>query len=154
MLIDKLSTLFDGRDGGNGKGVTADKVGDTYDDQTGDYIGTGNPFYFVVVANNVATNPGRTYNVKLVHGTGVSGAGAINAGKADVVTLTMPNDKAASKRWVAIPGGTKFGRYLQAEVDVSGAGTSFDVTAFLTHLRPESGPDEQYPDAISFSADA
>ena len=154
MLIDKLSTLFDGRTGKNGKAVTADKSGDTYDDLRGDYIGTGNPFYFVVVARNVATNPGRTYLVRLVHGTGVNAGGDINAGKQTALTLTVPNDKASSHVWGTLPGGFKYGRYLQAEVDVTGAGTSFDVDAFITHLRPESNADEQYPDAVSFSADA
>lgn len=162
MMIDKLTTLFDGRDGGNGKGVTADKQGHVYDMRppggTGaytDYLGTGDVMYFVVAVNNVDKGNGNeTYVVRLVDGTAATSAGGVTAGKRTLATVTLDRDNASAKAFVTIPGGVKVNRFIGAEADVGGTSPSFDVTAFLTHLRPESGADEQYPDAISFTANA
>ena len=161
MMIDAYSTLFDGRTAaergastdGNGKTITADKIGHSYDNRNRDFLGTGEPLYLVVSSENVVSTG--TYAVKLVEGTSVdSSTGRINAGNSEFYRLTIPPGQSSSVVWGTVPGGRHNQRYFQGEVDVGGTSPSIDVTAFLTYLRPESGADEQYPDAISFSTNA
>ena len=151
MLLDRFAQFY------NGETKTSDEASpDTYDNGlTGttsvDALGTGDPLYFCVAVDDLATGGNRTYNVRLEHAGGVTNTGALDSGKATIMTLNIPNDQAERVVYGTVPAGIKFSRYLGAAIDVGGTSPTAKWWVWLSHLQPDSNADEKYPDAVNFA---